>query len=309
MSDKKDTVAAYCALTAALSWWGLMPLYYCFLKSVNPVEILAHRILWSFSFLLVVLKFARGKAAINFPSFEIHKSFIPGLLLSVNWMAFILASISGKALQASLGYFLAPLLSAALGTVFLHERLDKLKILALTLGLIGTTVQCAVQEDFPIYGLLLATSFSSLALLRKVWPTHDAIVTTWRETVVMLPVAILAFIFVGHSEQLSFLGKASLSIDGLLLLAGPLTVIPLALYAFGIPKIELSDSAILQYLTPTVTFLLAILYFHEPVNQLKLIGFVFIWLGLLFHTYNLLKASRIKQATQSTLNREVLDNA
>ncbi len=292
MFDRIQSTSGYLALVTALSWWGLMPLYYFFLRSVDPVEMLAHRILWSFVFLFLLLGILRGRKSITFGFSDLYKSVVPGFLLSVNWIVFILASINGKALQASMGYFLTPLLSVALGIVFFGERLDRLKALAISLGLAGATIQCAVQDAFPIYGLLLAFSFSLLALLRKFWPTHDAVITTWRETAVMLPVAIVALVFVSQSGQLSFFGRASSSTNGLLLLSGPLTVIPLALYAFGIPKIELSDSASLQYLTPTVTFLLAVFYFHEPVDQLKLTSFVIIWLGLLLHTCSLLSANR-----------------
>lgn len=287
MSAQTDRKAGYGALIIALSWWGVMPLYYWFLKNVSPIEMLAHRIVWSFVFLsLFLLLFRRSAFSSNTADFRI--SLFPATLLSINWVVYIYASITGNALQASLGYFLNPLLSAALGVLFLKERLDGLKLLALVLGLAGTVMQCVIQGELPVYALLLAATFSLVGLSRKIWPTKDAIVSTWRETIVMLPVAVAAISFLLMTGHVSYLTGTPMTIM-LLMFAGPLTVVPLGLYTFGIPKVEFTDSAILQYLTPTVTFLLAIFYFGEKINLSKLFGFIIIWSGLLVYIYDLLK--------------------
>lgn len=307
MSEPTDNKAGYGALIIALSWWGAMPLYYWFLKDVSPIEMLAHRIIWSFTFLSLFLGLFRRSSLLSSTAEDFRISLFPAALLSINWVVYIYISITGNALQASLGYFLNPLLSAALGVLFLKERLDKLKLLALALGLVGTAIQCVIQGGLPVYALLLTITFSLLGLSRKIWPAKDAIVATWRETVVMLPVAFTAINFLLMTNHVAFLSGAPTTIT-LLMLAGPLTVVPLGLYAFGMPKIKLTESAILQYLTPTVTFLLAIFYFGEKLNLSKLFGFIVIWLGLLVYTVDLLRnkeraaicvAPKAKSAEQS----------
>jgi chloramphenicol-sensitive protein RarD len=288
--EQADNKNGYGALIIALSWWGAMPLYYWFLKNVSPIEMLAHRIVWSFIFLSLFLCLFRRPIFRSLSIADFRISLFPAAMLSINWVVYIYASITGNALQASLGYFLNPLLSVALGVLFFKERLNGLKLLAVMLGLVGTIIQCTLQGELPVYALLLTVTFSLLGLSRKIWPTKDAIVTTWMETVVMLPVAITAINFILMSKQIAFFSGTTTTI--LLILAGPLTIVPLGLYAFGIPKVKLTESAILQYLTPTVTFLLAIFYFGEKLNLTKLSGFVVIWLGLFMYTMNLLKSKK-----------------
>lgn len=303
MSGQTDNKAGYGALIIALSWWGAMPIYYWFLKHVSPIEMLAHRIVWSFVFLSLFLWLFRRSSLHSLNLADLRASLFPATMLSINWVVYIYASITGNALQASLGYFLNPLLSAALGVLFLKERLDGLKLLALVLGLVGTVIQCVIQGGLPVYALLLTITFSLLGLSRKLWPTKDAIVTTWRETIVMLPVAVAVTGFLLFTDHVAFLAGTP-TIIALLTLAGPLTVVPLGLYAFGMPKVKLTDSAILQYLTPTVTFLLAVFYFDEKVSLTKLFGFIVIWSGLLVYTYDLLKSKvRLKVGLASASSR------
>lgn len=261
-----------------------MPRYYWQLKTVSATEMLAHRVFWSFVVLTVVIcsRSTLRRQIGGRRAFAI--AVVPATLLSINWVVYILASVTGNALQASLGYFLNPLLSAALGMVFLGERVTGLKATALLLGLVGTAVQCYSHGGIPLFAILLTLSFSLLGLTRKVWPTRNAIVSTWRETIVMLPFAVVYFTFLASRQDLAFLSQGHAA-AGLMVLAGPLTVVPLALYAYAMPRVSMAESAVMQYVTPTVTFVLALTYFHETLTTTDLIGYCFIWCGLALATY------------------------
>ncbi|WP_109482790.1 EamA family transporter RarD [Paraburkholderia sp. C35] len=283
-NPKQKEGAGYTALLVALCWWGLMPLYYWHLKEVSPPEMLAHRVFWSFVVLsaVIMLKPALRRQMGGWRAFAL--ALLPAILLSANWVVYILASVTGNALQASLGYFLNPLLSAALGIVFLNERLNGLKAAALALGLAGTIVQCVAHGGLPVFAVMLTVTFSLLGLTRKVWPTRNAIVSTWRETVVMMPFALGCFGNLASHHALAF---ASYDADAsvLMMLAGPLTVVPLALYAYAMPLVSLTESAVMQYVTPTVTFILALTVFHERLTAVDLAGYGLIWCGLALATY------------------------
>lgn len=276
--------AGYAALLIALSWWGLMPLYYWHLKEVSAPEMLAHRVFWSFVVLsaVIVMKPALWRQRGDGRMFAI--ALIPAVLLSANWVVYILAAVSRHALEASLGYFLNPLLSAALGIVFLGERVNGLKAAALALGLAGTVVECCAYGGVPWYAVMLTLTFSLLGLVRKIWPTKNAIVSTWRETVVMLPFAVCYFAFLSATHTFAF-GSDGPTAAALMMLAGPLTVVPLALYAYAMPLVSLAESAVMQYVTPTVTFVLALTVFHETLTPTHLGGYGLIWSGLALATY------------------------
>jgi len=255
---------------------------------VSAPEMLAHRVFWSFVVLsaVILVNPALRRQTGNIRSFAI--ALIPALLLSANWVVFILAAVTGNALQASLGYFLNPLLSAALGIVFLGERVNGWKAAALALGLAGTVVQCYSHGGVPVFAVMLTLTFSLLGLVRKIWPTRNAIVSTWRETVVMMPFAIGYFAFLASTHTLAF-GSLGLTAAGLMMLAGPLTVVPLALYAYAMPLVSMTESAVMQYVTPTVTFVLALTVFHETLTSTDLMGYGLIWCGLAIGTYATVK--------------------
>jgi len=280
--------AGYAALLVALCWWGLMPLYYWHLREVSAPEMLAHRVFWSFVVLWAVILFnpTLRRQTGTFRAFAI--ALIPALLLSANWVVYILAAVTGNALQASLGYFLNPLLSAALGIVFLGERVTGWKAAALALGVAGTVVQCYSHGGVPVFAVMLTLTFSLLGLVRKIWPTKNAIVSTWRETVVMMPFAIVFFAVQSFTHSLAF-GSLGLTADALMILAGPLTVVPLALYAYAMPLVSMTESAVMQYVTPTVTFVLALTVFHETLTSTDLMGYGLIWCGLAIGTYATVK--------------------
>jgi len=281
---KQKEGAGYPALLVALCWWGLMPLYYVRLKQVGAPEMLAHRVFWSFALLslVIMLKPAMRRQIGNWRTFAL--ALLPAVLLSTNWVVYILASVTGNALQASLGYFLNPLVSAALGIVFLRERLNGLKAAALALGLAGTFVQCYAHGGVPVFAVVLTVTFSLLGLTRKIWPTKNAIVSTWRETVVMMPFALGYFAFLSSHHALAFTSFGA-GAAALMMLAGPLTVVPLALYAYAMPLVSLTESAVMQYVTPTVTFILALTVFHERLTTVDLTGYGLIWCGLALATY------------------------
>ena len=298
-NQKHKEGAGYAALLVALCWWGLMPLYYWHLKEVSAPEMLAHRVFWSFAVLSLVigLKPALRQQIGNWRSFAV--ALLPAVLLSATWVVDLLASVTGNALQASLGYFLNPLLSAALGIVFLNERLNGLKAMALALGLAGTFVQCYAHGGVPVFAVMLTVTFSLLGLARKVWPTRNAIVSTWRETVVMMPFALGYFAYLSSSHTLAFT-SFGVGAAALMMLAGPLTVVPLALYAYAMPLVTLTESAVMQYVTPTVTFILALTVFHERLTTADLTGYGLIWCGLALATYATIRRRPVATLAGST---------
>jgi len=270
-------------LSAALAFffWGLFPLYFHAIGEVPPLQILAHRMLWSLLFLVIVLAVRRQwgwLSIVRQP--RVFGSFVASaLLLSINWLIYIWAVNNGHVIEASLGYFITPLVNIMFGMVLLKERLRRPQWLALGVAALGVAWLTWQAGTVPWIALALAASFGGYGLLRKT-AALGALEGLSFETMVLFPLAAAYVIWLSVHGENAFLNTPSNTTRLLLVAAGPITAIPLLLFAAGARKIPLSVVGLLQYLAPTLQFLLGVWLFHEPFTADRLIGFVLIWLAL-----------------------------
>ncbi|GAA0466766.1 EamA family transporter RarD [Alkalibacillus silvisoli] len=278
--------------TFAYLLWGFLPLYWKVLEFVPSWEILAHRILWSFVFMMAFILIIRrwhlfmAECRMIFTDWKTALGIsAASIVISINWVTYIWAVNSERVLDASLGYYINPLISVLFGFIFLQERFTKLQWIAITLALTGVGYMTYNFGDVPWAALLLAVSFAIYGLLKKIVKL-DAIFGLAIETLIVLPVA---FIYIAHLEWVNN-GAMSVSLVGLLLIGtGLATAIPLLLFAQGVKRIPLSLIGFLQYIAPTIMLLLGVFLFNEPFTSVHAITFTLIWVGLILYTYERVK--------------------
>ena len=268
---------------AALAYiaWGLFPIYFHALARVDAFEIVMHRSLWSFVFVWTVLLATRRLqwvgGVVRQPRL-VAQFALSALLLSANWLLYVWAVNHGHVVEASLGYFVTPLVNVLLGTWVLKERPRRLQWLAVAIAACGVLWLTLTLGRPPWIALGLAGSFGSYGLMRKTAPL-GALEGLAVETAVMAPVAIVALAWLAVPRGGVFAGMDGATV-GWLLFAGPITAIPLLLFAAGARRITLATLGTLQYLSPTIQFLLGVTWFGEPLQGMRLVGFVLIWLAL-----------------------------
>lgn len=285
------------AALAAFVTWGLVPLYFRALGEVPPFEIVAHRVLWSALLLALMLAFlpftggfARVRGALRQPRLLALLA-LTSLLTGSNWLVFIWAIDAGRLLEASLGYFINPLVSVALGAIFLGERLRPLQAVAVAIACAGVGWRIWQLGSLPWISLFLAGTFGLYGLLRKRAPV-DAVGGLFIETLVVAPVALAWLLWLHGSGALVFgAGKA---VDWLLPLTGVITAVPLMLFAVGARRLPLATVGFLQYIAPSLNFLIAVLLFREPFDTTQLVGFALIWLALAVYSADLLRAGHAR---------------
>jgi len=270
-------------VSAALAFfcWGLFPLYFHAIGEVPPLQILAHRMLWSLLFLMIVLAVRRQWAWLSIVRQpRVFGSFVASaLLLSINWLIYIWAVNNGHVIEASLGYFINPLVNIIFGSVLLKERLRRPQWMAIGVAALGVAWLTWQAGHMPWIALALAASFGGYGLLRKT-AALGALEGLSFETMVLFPLAAAYVIWLSVHGENAFLNTHSDTTRLLLVAAGPITAIPLLLFAAGARKIPLSVLGLLQYLSPTLQFLLGVWLFHEAFTRDRLVGFVLIWLAL-----------------------------
>ena len=266
---------------AAYVIWGLFPLYFKALEQVPSLQILAHRMAWSLLFvalLLAVLKRWSWMRLLREQPALIARFALSAVLLSSNWGIYIWAVNSNHVVDASLGYYINPLVNVALGSVLLHERLRGLQWVALAIAAAGVTVMAIEIGHVPWISLRLALTFGSYALLRKTAPL-GALEGLAVETAVLFPLAV-AYLFWLSTQGMNAFASADLSTRWLLVAAGPVTTIPLLLFAAGARRMSMTLLGVLQYITPTLQLALGVWLYHEPFAAAKMIGFGLVWVGL-----------------------------
>ena len=281
-------------LSAALAFlcWGLFPLYFHALKDVPPAQIMGHRVLWSLLFLVIVLTFRqqwKWLGALRRQPRVVASFAVSALLLSCNWLLYIWAVNSGHVIEASLGYFINPLFNVMLGYLVLKERLRIGQWAAIALATCGVLWLTWQAGRMPWIALLLAASFGGYGLLRKT-ASLGALEGLSFETMLLFPFALGFVIWLTMTGDNAFLNSPSNSTRWLLIASGPITAIPLLLFASGARKIPLSVLGLLQYIGPTIQLSLGIYLFHEAFTQARMIGFAIIWSALaLYAAEGLLK--------------------
>jgi chloramphenicol-sensitive protein RarD len=281
-----------CAVGAYLIW-GLNPIYFKALLAVPAFEILMHRMVWSFAFLLpIVLLMGRWPEFKRVISAPRNLLILLGttILVSGNWFVYIWAINSGRILQTSLGYYINPLINVLLGMVLLRERLRPAQAVAVCLaaaGVIYLTVEIGV---LPWISLFLAFSFGFYGLIRKVAPVN-ALVGLTVETLLLSIPATGYLVFLKVSDSGAFL-QGDLRVDILLMCAALFTALPLLLFTTGARKIYFITVGILQYIAPSCTFLLALFVYDEPFRRAQLVTFALIWLALVIFTFDMVAHHR-----------------
>jgi chloramphenicol-sensitive protein RarD len=274
---------AYASL--AFFCWGLFPLYFHAIADVPSLEILAHRMLWSLLFLSIVLCARRQwkwlAQLLRQP--RVVAGFIASaLLLSSNWFIYIWAVNNGHVIDASLGYYMTPLVNIVLGFMLLHERLRRLQWLAVALAGAGVAWLAWQTGQMPWVALLLAGTFGAYGLMRKT-AVLGALEGLSFETLILFPAACGYLAWLWWHGQSAFIGAASDGTRALLVASGPITAIPLLLFAAGARRLPLSLLGLLQYLAPSMQLLLGVWLFGETFSSARLIGFIGIWTALVLY--------------------------
>ena len=289
MSDSKAGLLS--GLTAYLIW-GLFPIYFVATKHIPALEILSHRILWSVPFGFLILAFRKQigdtvKALTNPRTVALLA--VAAIALAINWGVYIWAIQIEQIFQGSLGYYINPLLYVLVGVVFFKESLSKLQALAILFAVIGVLILTFQGGQFPAISLILAVTFTTYGVLRKQIDI-GAMPGLFIETLVLLLPALIALSVFYQKGTLGW-GAHGVETNMLLLLAGPLTVLPLLAFAFAARRISLSALGILQYVGPTMQFGCA-LYYGEPFTTAHAWCFGFIWLGVGVFTFEAIRKSR-----------------
>lgn len=264
--------------------WGVFPIYFKALTA-EPLEIVAHRVVWSALFLLLTISLSRGwgwfYAVLRSPRL-LALSLLSASLLGGNWFVYIWAVEASRVVDASLGYFITPLLSVSIGVRMFQEALRAAQWLAIGLAALGVVWLSVEFGQPPWIGLALAASFGSYGALRKA-ARLGALEGLALETWLMFPISLGYLIWLGTAGP-SVTFEGSLAQRWALVAAGPITSVPLLLFAAGARRIPLSLTGVLQYVTPTLQLLLGVLLWHEPFPARKLIGYGLIWLALAIYS-------------------------
>lgn len=261
--------------------WGLVPIYFKAVASVSADEILAHRIVWSIPIALLLIWALRQPwqigSIVRQPKL-LGTLVLSSLLVSTNWFIYTWAIVNDRVLETSLGYFINPLLTIALGVLVLREHLNTVQKLALLLAAVGVGWLIYARGELPWIALGLALSFGLYGLIRKRTPVQ-AINGFLIETAVLAPFALAYLLWLDAGPGGQF-GHAGWSLSLLLVLGGVITAVPLSLFAAGVQRIPLTSLGFLQYLSPSLVFLLAVFVYHEPFDHNRLFSFACIWTGL-----------------------------
>lgn len=281
---------------AAFLMWGLAPIYFKAIDNVAAMEILLHRVVWSVLFLLVILTAVKKWHAVRAALFNMKTAawlLVSAALLGFNWGLFIWAVNNNHILDASLGYYINPLLNVLLGVVFLSERLRKLQLFAVVLAVTGVVIQLVSFGSFPVIAFSLASSFALYGLIRKKLPV-DTLPGLLIESLFMLPVALIYWW--GLATPTSDLTSNSLSLNLLLVSAGIVTTLPLLCFTAAARRIQYSTLGFFQYIGPSLMFILAVLFYGETFSVDRMITFGFIWSALALFSFDSYRnAKRSKQ--------------
>ena len=280
-SEPQSETRGILLAAGAYGIWGLVPLYWQFLSDVPPLEITLHRILWCsitglvvtlarrrFWHFITVLRTRRLMAALMASS----------VLISTNWTIYIYCVGAHRLVEASLGYYLTPLVSIALGVAVLGEKVSRIRVAAIVLATIAVAVQAISLGGIPWIAPALALTFGFYGYVRKLTPV-DSLEGLTIETCLLLPVAVPLIVWWAHEGSGAF-PSALASRDALLIFTGPLTAVPLTLFAAGARRIRMTTLGFLQYLSPTITLLVATLLLGEPFTRTNVVAFAFVWTAL-----------------------------
>lgn len=290
-------LGALAAITA-FSLWGLSVIFFTWQAHMPAYEILAHRVLWSVVFvgayLFALRRGAEIKAVLRQPKLA-GLLLISGVLVGANWLIFVWAVGQGHIIETSYGYFINPIVVVCLGYVFLKERLSRLQIFAVLLALVAVLIQGTLLDAFPWVALSLTATFGVYGLIKK-QVAVGANLGLFVEALWLLPCA-LVYLLNLHGQGGGHFG-GSLGDSVLLMMNGPVTAVPLILFAYAARRLRYATVGLCQYLTPSISFLIAVFVYAEPLLPVKLVSFVIIWLSLVVFTWDLLRQSQSRQSSE-----------
>jgi chloramphenicol-sensitive protein RarD len=274
--------------------WGFLPVYFNLIKAVPPLQVVAHRVVWSVVLLLAMLHFRQRLGAL-WEALTTQRMLVPmiatALLIGANWLIYIWAVTNGFIAAASLGYFLNPLLNVLLGFLFLKERLTRLQWVAVALAGTGVAIMATGALDALGISLSLALTFGVYGLIRKVAPVGP-MVGLAGETIILLPAALIMFGWWALAGTGQF-GTMGAGTDALLIASGVVTALPLLLFASAARRMKYATIGLIQYIGLTIQFLLAIFLYREPLTATHLITFPLIWAGLVLYSFDAWRQARL----------------
>jgi len=278
--------------------WGLMPLYWHLLKQVPSLQIVAHRVVWCAVLVSAWLFWKQGRAWLTTVLAKPRVAgllVLSGLCIGVNWGLYIWAVNAGHVVESSLGYFINPLLNVLIGTVFLRERLAPGQWVAVGLAALGVLWLTFKFGNFPWIALALASSFGVYGLIRKLVAV-ESVAGLGVENLVLLAPALGYLCWAEIGGQGGFFGSWSLTVDALLIFGGALTALPLIGFSYAVRRVALSTIGLMQYISPTMQFLIGVLVFREAFDLDRAIGFGIIWFALALFMLDSLRRSRVASA-------------
>lgn len=287
-----DAAKGILAMIGACTIWGLSGLYYKLLADVPALEILCHRTLWAVVFFAAVLRL-QGRLRSLSDAVATPRSFglaaFAALVISLNWFVFISSILLGHATEASLGYYIFPLVSVLFGAIFFRERLSRAQMIAVALALLAVTVLSMGLRVAPWVSLVLAVSFATYGVVKK-YLTTGPVVSVTVEVVLLSPFA-LAWLISLHAQGAGHFGT-DIGTTLLLMLSGIVTAVPLILFSYATRRVALATVGLVQYLNPTLQFLVATLIFREAFTLWHAIAFAMIWTALAIYTVASLRRHR-----------------
>lgn len=278
---------------AAYGIWGFVPLFFKLLSSVPPVEVLAQRIVWSLPLCFLIMAFRRqiGEYLAVLRDWKVLRLlFASSVLIAVNWLVYIYAIFTDHVLAASLGYYLNPLVNVMLGMVFLGERLSRMQMLAVVIAGVGVAILLAGALDTLWISLTLAFTFGIYGLLRKIAPVGSLPGLSVETTVLLLPSLAVAGYYLAVGDGRGFGSENSISL--LLMAGGVVTAVPLLLFATAARRMSYAALGFVQYMAPTIQFLLSLFVFDEPLKPVQLACFLLIWVSIAVFSFDMWRKMR-----------------
>lgn len=275
--------------------WGLLPIFWKLLANVDSVYVLAQRVLFSCIFCLAIILLKKNGSSVKNilkSKTERRRYFVCGILISINWGVYILTIAMGKILEASLAYYMNPLFSVVIGALIFKEKLSAVQWISVGLALVGVMISVIAYGNVPYLAIIIGLSFALYGAMKKTIKAESE-VSICMETMSVLP---LALAFIVYAQLSGYTAFSSLSNAEMLLLAasGPVTSIPLMLFAKGIRKTSITTSGILMYINPTLQLLVGVLIYNEVFTKMNAITFAFVWAAVILFVLDSLRKHKVK---------------
>ena len=275
--------------------WGLLPIFWKLLANVDSVYVLAQRVLFSCIFCLAIILLKKNGSSVKNilkSKTERRRYFVCGILISINWGVYILTIAMGKILEASLAYYMSPLFSVVIGALIFKEKLSAVQWVSVGLALVGVMIPVIAYGNVPYLAIIIGLSFALYGAMKKTIKAESD-VSICMETMSVLPLAI---VFIAYAQVSGYTDFSSLSTTEMLLLiaSGPVTSIPLMLFAKGIRKTSITTSGILMYINPTLQLLVGVLIYNEVFTKMNAITFAFVWAAVILFVLDSLRKHKVK---------------